>query len=80
MPTVETFLKAVMKELHTLFLYPGPDSSFHLIIWVIRMSMKVLLHFWKQVDGTGAKSGPYGECGKMVGSSFSIVCKEVCEV
>jgi len=32
MPTVDKFLKAVMKELHTLFLYPGRDSSFHLTL------------------------------------------------
>jgi len=42
------------------------------------MSMKVLLRFWKQVEGTGAKSGPYGVCDKMVGSSFLIASKEVC--
>ena len=44
------------------------------------MSMKVLLHFLKQVEGTGAKSGPYGGCGKIVGSIFSVASKEVCEV
>jgi len=32
---MEKFCKAITKELHSLFLHPGPDVPFHLFISVI---------------------------------------------
>jgi hypothetical protein len=66
---MDTFLKAIMKKLHALFLHPHPDSPF----LVILISTKVFLHFWKKVEVVGgAKFRLYG---MMVRSSFSIASR-----
>jgi hypothetical protein len=79
LPMMDKFLKAVIKELHTLFLHSGPNSPSRLFIWVIQMSTEVFLHFWDKVE-VSVKSALYGSCGKMVRCNFSIVSMVVREV
>ena len=50
LPMLDKFLKAVTKELHTLFLHPGPDSPFQLFIWVLQISTKVFFIFGIKVQ------------------------------
>lgn len=49
---MDRLFKTIMKELHTLPLQPGPDTPFHLFIYVKEISTKEFLQFWEKMEST----------------------------
>jgi hypothetical protein len=66
------FLKAVMKEIHPSFLHPFPAVLSNPSFEPHRCPWRSSFMFGERWKSHGAKSGLYGECGKMVRSKFSI--------
>lgn len=56
-PTLDELGKPVGEESWWLLSTPGPNGSFHLIVRVEVLTLKVLFHLWEEVKVAGHKVG-----------------------